>query len=371
MYFSSNLMAAIVYFAASFILLAAVNIKRFFHYYPSRIMRYLLYSLCLLGVTYCVRLFMIYKGTNLLFLYKKEDYFLRITLSRLPYLCIMASSEGLKEAKKILLKKSTFLFISAFLLFLVVNRMVSKGFSLHFFASSVVYALAFTSIYFGVKLFRAIGMNMRLQHNICRDEKKSYRKILVLLWLMSLTAYIFVYFNIYIPAHLFFIASFVVYLLFLVAIFSKIITRHTVGAGAEIFISDKSNPAWDTLQKANDSVNYVHYNVYRSIIQYVETEEPYKCPYFSRQDLAAAIGSNITYVSRALNQHAKMSFKQFVNYYRVRFAKEYFKQFPHSRLIELCNVAGFSSLSSLNQAFQLNEGMPPGEWCKKQKTNND
>ena len=135
---------------------------------------------------------------------------------------------------------------------------------------------------------------------------------------------------------------------------------HPVGSRLHIPLAEQNNTAWRKLEEANEKINRTHYDVYKRILHHIETAQPYKFLIIQREELAVAVGTNTTYVSRALSQHAKMNFKQFINYYRVAYAKDYFRQFPHARLIELCNVAGFRSLSALNQAFQLNEECPRG-----------
>jgi AraC-like DNA-binding protein len=362
-------MAAIIYFLAAAVLFISIKIKKTFHYYPSRAVTFLFFSLNVLGMMYCLRLFMAFKGVVPLVLHKKEEYFLRIALTCLPCFCILMASVAQGKQKKSLLKKNAVLFAGLFLLAVVVNGLINKGFSFQFFLVHLVYIMSFAFCSFGIMLFWTMSKNLKFHDNTCKKEVRYFKITVGTLLFISLMAFTFVFFQIYFPAHIFFTVSFSVYMVFLIAIFGKVTKLHPVGSRLHIPLAEQNNTAWRKLEEANEKINRTHYDVYKRILHHIETAQPYKFPYYTREELAVAVGTNTTYVSRALSQHAKMNFKQFINYYRVAYAKDYFRQFPHARLIELCNVAGFRSLSALNQAFQLNEGMSPGEWCKRQRSN--
>ena len=81
-------------------------------------------------------------------------------------------------------------------------------------------------------------------------------------------------------------------------------------------------------------------------------------------NVALMIGTNKTYLSRALNTRLSKNFCQFVNYYRVREACGLFIQNPDIEMRELAEQCGFSSSSNFSIVFKFNTGFTPGDWCR-------
>jgi AraC-like DNA-binding protein len=81
-------------------------------------------------------------------------------------------------------------------------------------------------------------------------------------------------------------------------------------------------------------------------------------------NVALMIGTNKTYLSRALNTRLSKNFCQFVNYYRVREACELFISNPNVEMRELAEQCGFSSGSNFSIVFKVNTGFTPGDWCR-------
>lgn len=80
--------------------------------------------------------------------------------------------------------------------------------------------------------------------------------------------------------------------------------------------------------------------------------------------VALMIGTNKTYLSRALNTRLSKNFCQFVNYYRVREACALYMQNPNVEMKELAEQCGFSSSSNFSIVFKCNTGFTPGDWCR-------
>lgn len=86
-------------------------------------------------------------------------------------------------------------------------------------------------------------------------------------------------------------------------------------------------------------------------------------------DVAAAIGSNRTYVSNAINNAGGMSFSDYVNSRRIEFAKKLLSAGAEKGDQILKNTAaesGFASFPSFYRAFVKHTGMSPSEWLKRQ-----
>ena len=81
-------------------------------------------------------------------------------------------------------------------------------------------------------------------------------------------------------------------------------------------------------------------------------------------DLAEAVGSNRSYVSACINQQAKQSFSDFINSWRIRYARLLMEEKPPLPLSEVAERAGFSDRVSFYRSFKKITGMSPSEWLR-------
>ena len=82
-------------------------------------------------------------------------------------------------------------------------------------------------------------------------------------------------------------------------------------------------------------------------------------------DVAALLGTNVRYVSDCINQVEGRSFSQFVNGYRIDYAKQQLRQQPDMKLTVLSLESGFANETSFFRAFKSLTGMTPREWLTK------
>lgn len=101
----------------------------------------------------------------------------------------------------------------------------------------------------------------------------------------------------------------------------------------------------------------------------MENEKLFTNPDLRITDLASALQTNRTYISRIVNEEFQSNFSDWVNSYRV----EYVKQMMHDpdndsvSLIELSEIAGFPSKSVFYRAFNKALKMTPGKYREKIK----
>lgn len=81
-------------------------------------------------------------------------------------------------------------------------------------------------------------------------------------------------------------------------------------------------------------------------------------------DLAEAVGSNRTYVSSCINQLGNMSFSDFVNSWRVRYARLLMEEKPPLSVSEVAERAGFTDRVSFYRCFKKITGMSPSQWLE-------
>ena len=103
------------------------------------------------------------------------------------------------------------------------------------------------------------------------------------------------------------------------------------------------------------------------IRQLMEQQQLYLNSDLKLEDVASALGLNRSYVSNCINLHTGDSFSQFVNGYRIEYAKQVLRSKPDTKVTSLYISAGFSSEQSFYRNFKSFTGMTPKEWIASQK----
>lgn len=88
----------------------------------------------------------------------------------------------------------------------------------------------------------------------------------------------------------------------------------------------------------------------------------------SLDDLAKALHTNRTYLSKLINAKYNCSFSTFVNRFRVDYAKHLLLNERDSTLEWVAIKSGFVSYNSFFHTFKEFEGVSPGFWRKVHKT---
>lgn len=79
-------------------------------------------------------------------------------------------------------------------------------------------------------------------------------------------------------------------------------------------------------------------------------------------DVAAELGTNSRYISDCIKSGKNATFKQFVNDYRVEYAKQLMQQHPDWKMSAVGLKSGFSNEMTFFRTFKLLTGMTPREW---------
>lgn len=79
-------------------------------------------------------------------------------------------------------------------------------------------------------------------------------------------------------------------------------------------------------------------------------------------DVAAALGTNITYISACINGQAGMSFNDYVMTYRIRYAQRLMRENPGIKLQQVGEDAGFTNERTFYRSFKKITGLTPGQW---------
>ncbi|GHV44768.1 hypothetical protein FACS1894180_6510 [Bacteroidia bacterium] len=109
--------------------------------------------------------------------------------------------------------------------------------------------------------------------------------------------------------------------------------------------------------------------LFEQIETYFIENKPYTNPDFSISDLAAALDTNVKYISLSINQQALQSFNNYVNSFRINMVKEMIgnKMADQYTLQHIYLSAGFNNQSTFNRIFKNMLEVTPTEYIKNQQ----
>lgn len=107
--------------------------------------------------------------------------------------------------------------------------------------------------------------------------------------------------------------------------------------------------------------------LYDRIVEYFERDKPFLDNNLTINDVVKVVFSNKVYISRAISQFTGRNFCQFVNYYRISYSKDCFRENPELKITEMAEMSGFNSVVTYNMAFRLFMNENPSDWCRKER----
>ena len=131
-----------------------------------------------------------------------------------------------------------------------------------------------------------------------------------------------------------------------------VLPRETVAQEAE----DKDDtPTQDTTEETDLMMS--------RIADALREQQLFANPHLTIQDMANAIGSNRTYVSRCINRRTGLSFSQYVARYRVEHAQQILRSpdyaTDHEAIAEAASLSGFSSDQTFYRVFKEQTDLTP------------
>lgn len=83
-------------------------------------------------------------------------------------------------------------------------------------------------------------------------------------------------------------------------------------------------------------------------------------------DLATLLGTNSRYISACINTQKGCTFSQYINNYRIDYAKRLMRQQPGKKISTVWMEAGFGSEQNFFKTFRAATGLSPKEWMEQQ-----
>ena len=127
------------------------------------------------------------------------------------------------------------------------------------------------------------------------------------------------------------------------------------------------NKLCDTNQRQNNEATPVmpDSELINRISRLMEEQKLYLNSELKLGDVATALNTNRNAISSIINTQCDCSFTQFVNTYRINYAKELIRRQPDIKISEVWTASGFTTESSFFRTFKSIVGMPPSEWKQK------
>jgi len=107
-------------------------------------------------------------------------------------------------------------------------------------------------------------------------------------------------------------------------------------------------------------------NMASRIREYIEESKAYLTPGLKIEDIVTALGSNRTYISKAINSTAP-NFNAMINEYRIKESVSMITENRNVQLDEVAVACGFNNRKSFNEAFKTFTGLTPSDFKHRTK----
>ncbi len=99
--------------------------------------------------------------------------------------------------------------------------------------------------------------------------------------------------------------------------------------------------------------------LFTSLLNLMNEKQLFRNPNINRDELSYMLGTNRTYLSKAIKECADTTISGFINHCRVRWAAEEIVRNPRLSITAISEDAGFASRSTFTRLFQNQYGMNP------------
>ena len=118
-------------------------------------------------------------------------------------------------------------------------------------------------------------------------------------------------------------------------------------------------------EEVPDDTPTYHAYIELKLIAWLDTNG-YTRPGLTIEELAAALGTNRTYLSAYIKATYRVTFREWVAGLRIGYAKQMLMQHPEMTVSAISEASGFLSLSYFTRIFTEKEGCTPSKWRKSE-----
>ena len=136
----------------------------------------------------------------------------------------------------------------------------------------------------------------------------------------------------------------------------------------EMIILESLNDVPGDMARGRIPPEDMYRELYSRIVEYFENDMPYLSGDLMLDDLVKVVFANKLYISQAISRCSGRNFCQFVNYYRIKYSVDVFRQNPKLKVAELALQCGFNSAGSFSSAFKLYMNESPSDWMRQERS---
>ena len=124
----------------------------------------------------------------------------------------------------------------------------------------------------------------------------------------------------------------------------------------------QSPEAADDIEHTSEVVTTKKEELMQRIYQLMEKEKPYLSSELKVSDLADMLGTSSRNISDCIKNSTNNTFANFINTYRIDYAKQLMRQQPDMKISEVFLSSGFANETTFFRIFKTLTGMTPNEW---------
>ena len=158
-----------------------------------------------------------------------------------------------------------------------------------------------------------------------------------------------------------------IHLLVLLSFYSAMYVRAYTGRsfvmtrGREGALKDMIKGNLRTIPEVGEPDEHMN-TIYGKVLKYMDTKKPYLQESFTIEDMADAVFTNKVYLSKTINYFSGRNYRQFINYYRINYARSLMEKDRRLKVVEVAMMSGFHSVVTFNMAFKLFTSMTPSAY---------
>ncbi|MCK5702514.1 MAG: AraC family transcriptional regulator [Cyclobacteriaceae bacterium] len=148
--------------------------------------------------------------------------------------------------------------------------------------------------------------------------------------------------------------TFIAFLVFFTTLFYKALIN------PDLFLGTEENPKYKSSPLAERDAKLIM----KKLDQFMQINQPFLDPSITVKQLADKLAVSDRVLSQTINEYRKQNFYDFINNYRINFAKNLLNNPVDDKMtvLEILYEAGFNSKSAFNVAFKKETGVTPSQF---------
>ncbi len=150
---------------------------------------------------------------------------------------------------------------------------------------------------------------------------------------------------------------------FSILIYYRLHTSYTILNKKNLELMSRE-PTISKFKELVDNKNDKLAEIFKQILTLIENRKHIENPDLSVSEIAKELGTNVLYVSQAINQHAGKTYSQFINEFKIEEARKLLldPEISETSVTEIGLLCGFSSSNTFFRQFKEITGLTPNQF---------